>query len=47
MLLFTRGAGGAWGHDELQGLDAALLLTAIGAELPLAEIYGGLTVEPD
>lgn len=47
VLLFSRAADGAWGHEELQGLDTVLPLTAIGAELPLAEIYDGLSFEPD
>lgn len=47
VLLFSRAADGAWGHEEVQGLESALPLTAIGAELPLAEIYEGLTFEAE
>ncbi len=45
VLLFSRGTDGAWGHEELQGLEATLPLSAIGVELPLAEIYDGLTFD--
>lgn len=47
VLLFSRREDGAWGHEEMQGLEAALPLSAIGAELPLAEIYEGLAFEPE
>jgi len=45
VLLFSRVADGAWGHAEMQGLEAALPLAAIGVELPLGEIYEGLEFE--
>jgi|CXWL01.1.fsa_nt_gi Uma2 family endonuclease len=47
VLLFSRRGDGVWGHEELQGLDAALPLAAIDVALPLAEIYAGLAFEPD
>ena len=47
VLLFSRRDDGAWGHEELQGLEAALPLSAIGTELPLAEIYEGLAFEAE
>ena len=39
---YTRGRRG-WRFEEVEGLDAALLLEAFGIELPLAEIYDGLS----
>ncbi len=47
VLLFSRRDDGVWGHEELQGLDAALPLAAISVDLPLAEIYEGLAFEAD
>lgn len=47
VLLFSRRDDGVWGHEELQGLEAALPLSAIGVELPLAEIYEGLAFEAE
>jgi Uma2 family endonuclease len=39
---YTRGRRG-WRFEELEGLDAVLVLEAFGIELPLAELYDGLT----
>jgi Uma2 family endonuclease len=39
---YTRGRRG-WRFQEVEGLDAALALEAFGTELPLAEIYDGLS----
>lgn len=39
---YTRGRRG-WRFEELEGLDAAITLEAFGIELPLAEIYDGLS----
>lgn len=36
---YARGGGGKWVKQELAGFDASLQLAAIGAELPLSEIY--------
>lgn len=47
VLLLSRGTDGAWVHEEKQGLEAALPLSAIEVELPLAEIYEGLAFEPE
>lgn len=40
---YTRSRHG-WRFEELEGLDAAVALEAFGIELPLAEIYDGLSV---
>jgi hypothetical protein len=39
---YTRGRRG-WRFEELEGLDAVLALAAFGIELPLAEMYDGLS----
>jgi Uma2 family endonuclease len=39
---YTRGRRG-WRFEELEGLDAVLALEAFGIELPLADIYDGLS----
>jgi Uma2 family endonuclease len=39
---YTRGRRG-WRFEEVEGLDAALPLEAFGIELPLSEIYDGLS----
>ena len=39
---YTRGRRG-WRFEELEGLDAVLALEAFGIELPLAEMYDGLS----
>lgn len=39
--IYSRGEG-SWRFDELDGLDSAAPLEALGIELPLAEIYEGL-----
>ncbi len=36
----------SWRFEELEGLDAVLSLEAFGIELPLAEIYEGLSLAP-
>ena len=43
ILLYTRGADGAWSAEEFAGLDASLPLTALSLNLPLTELYEGLT----
>lgn len=45
VLLFSRTADGAWTHEEVEGLDRALALTAVSIELPLSEIYEGLAFD--
>jgi Uma2 family endonuclease len=40
--VWVRAEDGGWSDDYLQGLDAVLPLEALGAELPLAEIYEGV-----
>lgn len=45
VLLFSRGADGVWTHEEVEGLDSALALTAVSIELPLSEIYEGLAFD--
>ena len=40
---YTRGRRG-WRFEEIEGLDALLVLEAFGIELPLAEIYDGLSL---
>ncbi|NWG52323.1 MAG: Uma2 family endonuclease [Hydrogenophilaceae bacterium] len=47
VLLYTRASESTWTHHEYQGLDASLPLTAVSADLPLAEIYEGLAFEPE
>jgi Uma2 family endonuclease len=44
-LTVWRREGEAWSRAELQGLDAAVELPEIGARLPLAELYEGVTFE--
>ena len=44
VVLWTRNPDG-WRAEEVTGLDAALPLTAVGVDLPLAEIYEGLQLE--
>ena len=46
LLLHTRGAEGHWSAERIAGLDAAAALPALGIELPLAELYEGLTFQP-
>ena len=41
---YTR-TGRGWRFEELEGLDAALALEAFGIEVPLAEIYDGLSLQ--
>ena len=40
---YTRGRGG-WHFEEIEGLDALLVLEAFGIELPVAELYDGLSL---
>ena len=47
VLLYARGADGVWTNEEFEGLERALPLTALGLELPLAEVYEGLTFEAE
>lgn len=46
VLLYTRTQAGDWRADEVEGLDTALALAAIDVDLPLAEIYAGMTFTP-
>ena len=39
---YTRGRRG-WRFEEIEGLDVMVALEAFGIELPLAEIYDGLS----
>ena len=41
---YTR-TGDGWRFEELEGFEAALALEAFGIELPLAEIYDGLSFQ--
>jgi len=43
VLLYTRGANGAWNAEEFSGQDSVLPFTALTLDLPLAELYEGLT----
>ncbi len=40
--VWNRDADGRWSDEAVVGLDAVLALTALGVELPLAEIYDGM-----
>ena len=42
VLTFTRQAGGGWLMMPYVGLDAVVPLSAIGVDLPLAEVYAGV-----
>ena len=44
VLLYLRGEDGRWDDVEVEGLDAVVGLGAVGAELPLAEVYEDTTV---
>jgi Uma2 family endonuclease len=44
-LIWTRNADG-WRAAEVDGLDVVLSLPSLGVELPLAEVYEGLTFDP-
>ena len=44
VLLWTRHADG-WRAEDVSGLEASLALEAVGVQLPLADIYEGLTFE--
>ena len=44
VLLYLRGEDGRWDDVEVEGLGGVLRLDAIGAELPLAELYENTTV---
>ena len=43
---FTRQPGGGWLMMPYVGLDAVVPLSSIGVELPLAEVYAGVTFPP-
>lgn len=45
-LVWTRNPDG-WRAETYDGLDAALPLTALGVELPMAEVYEGLAFEDE
>jgi len=44
-LVWTRREDGDWSYVEVSGLDGSLAIPAIGVELPMAEVYDGLTFE--
>jgi hypothetical protein len=44
VLLYFRRDDGRWDDVEVEGLEKALCLSAIGAELSLAEVYEDTTV---
>ncbi|MBW3616504.1 MAG: Uma2 family endonuclease [Proteobacteria bacterium] len=44
-LVWTRGEGGDWTYAEVSGLEEGLVLSALGLELPMAEVYDGLSFE--
>ena len=46
VLLYTRGDGGVWTADEVEGLERALQLTALAITLPLGEIWISLPESP-
>ncbi len=46
LLLHTRGAEGHWSAERIAGPDAVAALPALGIELPLAELYEGLSFAP-
>jgi len=41
--LDSRRPEGGWVHTEIDGLDALLILDSIDCQLPLAELYTGIT----
>ena len=46
LLLHTRGAEGHWSAERIAGLEAVAALPALDIELPLGELYEGLTFAP-
>ena len=40
---FVRRADGTWVIDWCNGLDATLVFTSVAAQIPLADIYAGVT----
>jgi Uma2 family endonuclease len=46
-MVYSRAADGAWTNAQIEGLEAALTLSALGISLPLAELYEGLTFTPE
>lgn len=44
--IYERQSDGSWRFREIGGLDASLLIASIGTELPLAEIYDGVSFPP-
>jgi Uma2 family endonuclease len=45
-LLWTRNPDG-WRAEDVDGLDGRLLLPSLTVELPMAEVYEGLSFDPD
>jgi Uma2 family endonuclease len=45
--VYRREADGKWSFDAIDGVDAVLNLKSIGLEVPLAEIYETVNLEPD
>jgi len=43
---WSRLADGSWGHELLEGLEAAIALPEIPCALDLATLYAGLTFQP-
>ncbi len=43
---WSRLADGSWGHELLEGLEAAITLSEIPCALDLATLYAGLTFQP-
>lgn len=46
VLTFTRQPGGGWLMLPYVGLDAVVPLSSLGVDLPLAEVYAGVTFPP-
>jgi Uma2 family endonuclease len=44
--IYRRAADGSWPFEAIGGLTASLRLESVGLEIPLAEIYEGLEIEP-
>lgn len=43
---FVRAASGRWEQEDFVGLDAALSLATLPAEVPMAEVYSGVEFPP-
>ncbi len=44
---YERGSDGSWVLTEAYGLEASIKLTALGIELPLAELYAGVDLDAE